>query len=119
MNWTTESSLLQEPISETSAADRADMTPADYLEQDVVVNVEHGMHMIPCSRIALIARETSCEVRVVLVDQIADARNVLDLLMLKAEQGTTLKLQACGEGAEQVLQDLVALFERNFELPSN
>ena len=76
--------------------------------------------MIPCSRIAQIARETDCQVRVLLDDQIADARNVLDLLMLKAEEGTSLLIESEGEGAEEILARVVKLFEDNFELsPDN
>lgn len=74
--------------------------------------------MIPCSRIAQIARETDCQVRVLLDDQIADARNVLDLLMLKAEAGTSLLIESEGEGAEEILARVVKLFDDDFELPS-
>jgi phosphotransferase system HPr (HPr) family protein len=74
--------------------------------------------MIPCSRIAQIAREAECQVRVLLDEQIADARNVLDLLMLKAEEGTTLLIESEGDGAEEILARVVKLFEDNFELPS-
>jgi len=73
--------------------------------------------MIPCSRIAQIVRETDCQVRVLLDEQIADARNVLDLLMLKAEQGTSLLIESEGEGAQEILARVVKLFEDNFELP--
>ena len=74
--------------------------------------------MIPCSRIAEIARDTECQVRVLLDEQIADARNVLDLLMLKAEEGTALLIESEGEGAEEILARVVKLFENNFGLSS-
>jgi len=85
--------------------------------QEVRVNLAQGLHMIPCSRIAQIVRETDCQVRVLLDEQIADARNVLDLLMIKAEQGTSLLIESEGEGAQEILARVVKLFEDNFELP--
>jgi len=63
-------------------------------QQNVTVNLAQGLHMIPCSRIAQLARETDCEVKVIRDEQVADARNILDLLMLKAEVGTALVVQS-------------------------
>lgn len=84
--------------------------------QNVKVNNEQGMHMIPCSRIAQLVRDTACEVRIIRDDQIADARNILDLLMLKAEVGTSLVIESEGEGAEQILEKVIKLFNDGFEV---
>jgi len=86
------------------------------LRQNVKVNNEQGMHMIPCSLIAQVVRDTPCEVRIIRDDQIADARNILDLLMLKAEVGTSLIVESEGDGAELVLAQVVKLFEDGFEI---
>lgn len=87
--------------------------------QNVKVNNEQGMHMIPCSRIAQLVRDTQCEVRIIRDDQIADARNILDLLMLKAELGTSLVVESEGEGAERILEQVVKLFDDDFEIASD
>jgi len=86
--------------------------------QNVTVNNEQGMHMIPCSRIAQLVRDTSCAVRILRDDQVADARNILDLLMLKAEVGTSLIVESEGEGAESILAQIVKLFDDGFEVVS-
>lgn len=72
--------------------------------------------MIPCSRIAQLVRETKCQVRIIRDEQIADAREVLEMLMLNAEDGTPLLIESEGEGAEQILARIVKLFADNFEL---
>ena len=87
--------------------------------QEVRVNIPQGLHMIPCSRIAQIARESACQVRVIRDDRTADGREVLDLLMLNAEEGTLLLIESEGEGAENVLAKVVELFENNFEFPAD
>jgi phosphocarrier protein NPr len=74
--------------------------------------------MIPCSRIAQLVRETSCQVQIFRDDQVADARNILDLLMLKAEVGTSLVIESEGEGAESILAQIVKLFDDDFEILS-
>ncbi len=86
--------------------------------QNVKVKNEQGMHMIPCSRIAQLVRETSCQVQIFRDDQVADARNILDLLMLKAEVGTSLVIESEGEGAESILAQIVKLFDDDFEILS-
>ena len=47
----------------------------------------------------------------------ADAGNVLDLIPLKAEFGDTLVLEATGDKAAETLDELVRLFESNFDDP--
>ncbi|MDB4679801.1 MAG: HPr family phosphocarrier protein [Planctomycetaceae bacterium] len=86
--------------------------------QNVTVKNEQGMHMIPCSRVAQLVRETSCQVQIIRDDQVADARNILDLLMLKAEVGTSLLIESEGEGAESILAQIVKLFDDDFEIIS-
>ena len=89
------------------------------IRQNVQVTNEQGMHMIPCSRIAQLVRDTECEVRIIRDNQIADARNILDLLMLKAEAGTSLLVESEGEGAELILARVVKLFEDDFEIEAD
>lgn len=48
-------------------------------------------------------------------DLSADAGNVLDLIPLKIEYGSTLVLEATGDNAAETLDALVALFDSNFE----
>lgn len=87
--------------------------------KEVTVNIDQGLHMIPCSRIAQIVRESKSHVKVILDEKVADAREVLDLMMLNAELGTLLLIESEGDGAEETLARLVQLFKDDFELPSD
>ncbi len=69
---------------------------------------------MPCSRIAQAASNFSCDVRIIREHVTVDAKNIFDVMSLSAEYGTTLALQAFGEGASEAIQELVKLFESNF-----
>ena len=91
------------------------MSSPSLFRQTVVVDLENGLHLVPCSQIAQLARRHEGEFRVRNGDKIVDAKNVLDLMTLRAECGTTLELEAQGSGAEQFLLALVQLFNTRFE----
>ena len=84
--------------------------------QSVTVNLELGLHLRPISQIAKAARHyQNCDVRVLKDDHSVDAKNVLELMTLNAPQGTQLVLEATGESAAEVIDELVRLFASNFE----
>ena len=83
--------------------------------QTVNVNNENGLHLVPCSRIAQRAARFECDVQIHKDDHTVDAKSVLDLMTLNAEKGTTLILEASGNGATEAVVELVRLFESNFE----
>ena len=82
--------------------------------QTVVVNLPDGLHLRPISLIAKLARQYTCDVRIFNGDVGVDAKNVLEAMMLNAGCGTSLVLEATGERAEEVVGEIVRLFESNF-----
>ncbi len=104
------------PHSAVRAADLgSDMTSEEPLRHDVTVKLENGLHMVPCSRITEYVRDFSGTVSVRLNDQTVDAKSIFDLLTLRAPFGTNLTLEVSGQGAADIINGLVALFERNFD----
>ncbi len=91
------------------------MNSPEIFRQTVVVTLDSGLHMYPCSRIAQLVRERPCQVRLTLGKRVADAKNVVHMLGLAAEKGTELTIETDGEGAEQTLRDVLHLFEINFD----
>jgi phosphotransferase system HPr (HPr) family protein len=87
------------------------------VRRTVIVNLENGLHMVPCSEIAKFVRDFPGQVLIHKDQYAADARSILDLLQLKAEHGTTLILEAQGESAATVVDGLAQLFASNFEVP--
>lgn len=82
--------------------------------QTVVVNLENGLHLVPCSLIAQVARRHEGDVRIRNGSNCVDAKNVLDLMTLRAEKGTTLDLEATGAAAAEVIRELVTMFDNGF-----
>jgi phosphotransferase system HPr (HPr) family protein len=81
----------------------------------VIVNLKEGLHLRPISQIVETVRRFGSPVRISKGDLSADAGNVLDLIPLRIEYGTTLILEATGDNAAETLDALVALFESNFD----
>ncbi len=84
--------------------------------EQVVVNLENGLHLVPCSRISELARKYECEIRIYNGDHVVDAKTVFDLMTLRADQGTQLTLETEGVGGKEALQKLIHLFETDFEI---
>ena len=84
--------------------------------ETVTVESENGLHLVPCSRIAQLASQYECDVHVTNQDRRADAKTILELMTLNASQGTTLVLEAIGDGADEAIAKLVALFKARFEV---
>jgi phosphocarrier protein HPr len=89
--------------------------PNSVCRQTVTVELENGLHLVPCSQIAQAARRYACAVTIYKGTQAVDAKNVLDLMTLNADHGTQLDLEASGDGAAEAIEELVRLFESNFE----
>jgi phosphocarrier protein HPr len=118
MNWMTERGASVAPRPSSLSSVFPVMTSPELVQKQVTVNLEQGLHMIPCSLIAKFAREVDCEIRVLRDDQASDARNVLELMMLSAEMGTPLILEGRGNGASEALDHLARMFEENFKSPT-
>lgn len=84
-------------------------------QREVIVNLENGLHMVPCSRIAEYVRDFTGNVTIVIEDRSVDAKSIFDLLTLRAPFGTVLTVEAVGHNSEDIVNGLAALFERNFE----
>jgi len=85
-----------------------------FLREEVIVNLENGLHLVPCSRISETARSYDCEIRIYNGDHVVDAKAVFDLMTLRADQGTHLVIETTGPLGEEVLKKLVNLFETDF-----
>lgn len=83
------------------------------VSRTVTVGLEHGLHLVPCSRLVKLANGLSCDVRLRKGSKLADAKNIFDLMGM-AEFGDQLEVIAAGDGAEAAVAMIVQLFESNF-----
>jgi phosphocarrier protein len=82
--------------------------------QTVVVRSPSGLHLRPISQIVEVVRRWGCRVTIRNGDRTVPADNVLDLMTLIAVHGTSLELEAQGEGALKTIEEIARLFETDF-----
>jgi phosphotransferase system HPr (HPr) family protein len=82
----------------------------------VVVANAQGLHARPADLVARRANRFRARIEIVKGNERVDAKSVLGLLTLGAYKGVELTIHACGEDAEEAIETLVELFER--ELPA-
>lgn len=83
------------------------------VSRTVIVRLEHGLHLVPCSRLVKLANGLSCEVRLRNGSKLADVKNIFDLMGM-ADFGDELEVIASGDGASDAVARIVAMFESNF-----
>lgn len=83
------------------------------VSRTVTVRLEHGLHLVPCSKLVKLANGLRCDVRLRNGSKLADAKNIFDLMGM-AEFGDQLEVIASGEDAETAVTRIVQLFESNF-----
>lgn len=81
----------------------------------LIVHHEVGLHARPASLFVQTAKRFDAEIQVSHGDQRANAKSILGVLTLGAEQGAELTIQAEGQDAEGALKALKTLVESNFE----
>ena len=80
--------------------------------REMTVNLEKGLHLVPCSRIVAQVSNYPGEVSIRWNDVKADAKSIFDLMTLAAPQGSVLTVEATGEDAGTLLDELEQLFAR-------
>ena len=86
-------------------------------EAVVKVRNKNGLHARPSSVLAenaLRFADTAISIRRGDLD--VDAKSIMELLLLEATCGTELKLVASGPQAQEAVDELTALFEREFDI---
>ncbi|HEY0983582.1 MULTISPECIES: HPr family phosphocarrier protein [unclassified Schlesneria] len=91
--------------------------PTVHRRKVTVVN-EQGLHFRPCQLIALAVQQHQSSMIITRGSTRADAKSLLELLALAAEQGTDLELEASGPDAVDVLSEVSELFSRGFQTPN-
>ena len=84
------------------------------LEKQTVIPNKEGLHFRPIMQFVDIASRFSSQVRVHCEDRDADGCSPMELLMLMATHGTTIKVVANGVDAAEAVNALVALIDAGF-----
>jgi len=83
---------------------------------EITLTVHHkvGLHARPAALFVQTAKQFNCNVKVTHGEREANAKSILGVLTLGANQGAVITIRAEGENAEQALTALEALVESNF-----
>lgn len=88
----------------------------EHAEAKARVSNALGMHARPASALVLAAGSFPCDLTVGKGDLTVNAKSIMGVLMLAAEQGSELVFRARGEGAQEAVRTLVGLVERGFDM---
>jgi phosphotransferase system HPr (HPr) family protein len=84
------------------------------IEKDLTIRNCQGLHVRPCNLLAELCRKYRSHVTVVKDGVVADGDSLLDLLILCAGQGTTLRFTVSGEDEKETMAAIEALVAGNF-----
>ncbi len=83
--------------------------------RQVVVGMRQGLHARPADMLAREARKWQSRIELVAGSQRADGKSILEVLTLAAEAGTYVVIEATGPDADEAIDAIGGLFERNFD----
>jgi len=80
-------------------------------ETEVVLLNDSGLHARPAARLVKVTSRFKSSISIVANGKTANAKSMLSLLSLGAEKGTTLRVIAEGEDAEQAIETIAKLLK--------
>jgi phosphotransferase system HPr (HPr) family protein len=83
-------------------------------ETTLTIHHEVGLHARPAALFVQAANQFNCDIKITHGEREANAKSILGVLTLGAEQGAVITIRAEGEDADQALAELKALVEDNF-----
>jgi phosphotransferase system HPr (HPr) family protein len=75
---------------------------------EVTIVDEVGLHARPAARFVKAAMRFASEISVTNGERVADAKSLVQVLQLEANQGTTITIEATGDDADDALAALEA-----------
>ncbi|MBN2714159.1 MAG: HPr family phosphocarrier protein [Planctomycetes bacterium] len=84
------------------------------VSETVTLTNRYGLHARPAALFVELCNRFSSEVEVCKDGMQVNGKNILDIMMLGAEPGSNLTLNANGSDAEEAVKQLVELVKSNF-----
>jgi len=85
------------------------------IETEVTIRNREGLHARPAAQFVRVAgKYPDCEITVDRDGMTVNGKSIMGMMMLAASAGTSLKIIAEGDGAEEVAQNLRELVESGF-----
>ena len=84
------------------------------IERNVTITNKYGIHARPAAEIVKTAAKFKSEITLVRDDVEVNGKSIMGVMMLAAEQGSTLLVRADGPDEEAAMAALTALIASNF-----
>jgi len=84
------------------------------VSKNILIINRLGLHARAAAQLVRLANEYPCKISLNKDGDVKDAKSVMEVLMLGATEGNTLKIIATGEGEEEALQAISDLFAARF-----
>ena len=84
------------------------------LSKEIKIINRLGLHARAAAQLVRMASGYPCDIHLEKDGQVSNAKSVMEVLMLGAPAGTSIKVSAEGEKEEEALRAIVALFEARF-----
>ncbi len=84
------------------------------LSQKITIVNRLGLHARAAAQLVRMASEYPCDINLDKDGQVSNAKSVMEVLMLGATSGTSLRISANGEKEDEALKAIIELFESRF-----
>ena len=84
------------------------------IQQDIVISNKLGLHARASAKLTQTASRFDSEVWISRNGRRVNAKSIMGVMMLAAARGSTLILECIGDDEQQLLDELVILFENKF-----
>ena len=87
------------------------------LEKQITIINKLGLHLRAATKLVQLASDFEADIKITCNDQEADAKSIMDVLMLAAIVGTEVKLSVSGDNEDQetdIMGQLTGLIEDKF-----
>lgn len=84
------------------------------IEREATIMNELGLHARPASQFVRLASTFAAEIHVATDHMSVNGKSIMGMMMLAAEQGSTIRIRAEGHDAEQAVDALAGLVARGF-----
>lgn len=90
-------------------------TSGQPLTKELVVQNKMGIHARPAAMIVRITNKFKADVFVEKDEEQVNGKSIMGLMMLAAGKGSKVRFSATGADANEMLNELAALFDRKFD----
>lgn len=85
------------------------------IHREIVIINELGIHARPAAKIVKAAALSKANFWISKDGQRVNGKSIMGVMMLAAEKGSTVVIEADGEGEEELIQEIVTLIENKFD----